>query len=191
MLTYAELLQVHDVLRLDCAADAFIGENPHDSADTQSVGTPQQQIMCCEEMLRRLLSVLSAREWAGDMTALERWRMCLIHCLALQERAHSELVEWAETCSACTGMIDPQSLTQVSKKNFLKFFFAYFFFEGHAMLCVVISYIHMYICFSCSLASLVGGWVGGWVGVCVCVMYTHALLLHYSCFTRYLAFSPA
>jgi hypothetical protein len=32
------------------------------------------QILVAEEMLRRLISLLSAREWSGDMTAKQRWR---------------------------------------------------------------------------------------------------------------------
>ena len=113
--------ELQELVRLDCVSPSFIGERPHENAEvprgyTEDVGrlgtgTPQQQVIGCEEMLRRFISLLSAREWAGDMSPHQRWRMCLIHCLALQDRAHSEMVEWAETCPAASGLGD--SLSQL------------------------------------------------------------------------------
>jgi len=112
--------ELGQLVRLDCVSPPFVGEVPHHmtnlpippwrdqrtSLDDLGVGTPQQQIMCGEEMLRRLITLLSAREYAGDMSPMRRWRMCLIHCLALQDRVHSDIVEWAETCPAACGNED-------------------------------------------------------------------------------------
>ena len=133
--------ELGQLVRLDCVSPPFVGEVPHHMSnipippwrdqrailDDLGVGTPQQQIMCGEEMLRRLITLLSAREYVGDMTPLQRWRTCLIHCLALQDRVHSDIVDWAETCPAACGNEDvlaqvvdvvlPEIATRVSSSS--------------------------------------------------------------------------
>lgn len=116
---FVERFELEALFRLDCVSAPFIGERPyrgahahmaHQSAVELGVGTTQQQIMCGEEMLRRLITLLSAREFVGDMTPEQRWRICLLHKLALGDGAHSEIIEWAQTCPAASGAEDNLAL---------------------------------------------------------------------------------
>jgi hypothetical protein len=47
------------------------------------------------------------------MTPEQRWRMCLIHMLALGDKAHSEIIEMAQACPAASGAEDNLALVLV------------------------------------------------------------------------------
>ena len=80
--------------RLRCGIPSFVIHKLKRSA---------KQLACGEEMLRLLICVLSARDLAGDLAPWARWRHCLVHCLAIQDRPHSEILEWAQTCPVGTA----------------------------------------------------------------------------------------
>lgn len=104
------VFELDSLFRLDAVSPPLVGEPPADAGrhrvgqeEETGAGGPAKQLACGEEMLRLLICVLSARDLAGDMAPWARWRHCLVHCLAIQDRPHSEILEWAQTCPVGTA----------------------------------------------------------------------------------------
>ena len=84
---------------------AIDGVSPPLSANpsrTEGHPRPEQSIACAEELLRLLLTVVSAREYVGVVTPAQRLDLCLAHFLAgADSRKHSQIMLWASCSPAC------------------------------------------------------------------------------------------
>ena len=62
----------------------------------------EELITCAEEMIRLLITLVSAREFVGELTMSQRLDLCLVHLLAgAESKKHSSIMEWVSCSPAC------------------------------------------------------------------------------------------
>ncbi|KAJ1493752.1 hypothetical protein T484DRAFT_1767320 [Baffinella frigidus] len=77
--------------------------------------TLPQQMQVAEEMLRLLITLLTANDFTAPYTVAERTRHFLVHCLATQARTHSQLLDWVRHAPLAPGAepVTPRDIDEI------------------------------------------------------------------------------